>query len=81
VAGYAEAFSGVCDSSTLDFQDMKGLHKDMKAVEDRLEQIEKGQDRFRVRIALLETRQKDLTDDLAAIARVIEAAGLVKEKR
>jgi hypothetical protein len=43
----------------------------MKAVKDRLERIEKGQDRFRVRIALLETRQKDLTGDLAAIARII----------
>ena len=50
----------------------------MKAVKERLDRIEKGQDRFRVRIALMETRDKDLAGDLAAIARIIEAAGLVK---
>jgi hypothetical protein len=79
---------------SLDFigAQLAGLREDVKAFKDavneRLEQIEKrlgrvehSQDRFRVRIALAETRDKDLTGDLAAIARIIEAAGLTREKR
>lgn len=46
----------------------------------RLESMEKAQQRFRVRQAIVETRQNDMTGDLAAIARIIERAGLVDDK-
>jgi chaperonin cofactor prefoldin len=71
---------------------LAGLREDVKAVKDdlvsfketieaRLDRIEHSQNRFRVRIALMETRDRDLAGDLAAIARIIERAGLLEEGR
>ena len=60
-------------------EDVKGLTEDMKGVKERLDRIEHSQNRFRVRIALMETRDRDLAGDLAAIARIIERAGLLAD--
>lgn len=49
----------------------------LEKIEARLAHVEKGQQRFHVRQAVLETRQNDMTADLAAIAKIIERAGLV----
>ena len=60
---------------------LEGLREDMKAVNERLDRIQHNQARFQVRMAIMETRDRDLAGDLAAIARIIEAAGLTTEKR
>lgn len=51
----------------------------LASIETRLEKVEKAVDRIRVRITIMETRQNDLTGDLAAIARVVEHAGLLND--
>jgi butyrate kinase len=60
--------------------EMAALRVSHEETNRRLAAIEKSQDRFRVRQAIMETRQNDLTGDLAAIARVVERAGLLEDE-
>lgn len=59
--------------------EMKGVSDRLDKIETRLDGFEHTQRRFQVRMAIMETRDRDTASDLAAIARIIEAAGLVDD--